>query len=126
MSADQLSVDQTSGRAEFKGNVVVVQGEIRMSADSVLVEYATDANAAPAGISQLVASGQVTFVTPSEAAEAAKATYSVDGGTVLLSGDVLLTQGLNALSSDQLLINLTTGVGQMEGRVRTIFGTGNN
>ena len=32
VTADQLSVDQSNGRAVFDGNVLVVQGEVRLSA----------------------------------------------------------------------------------------------
>ena len=32
VTADQLSVDQTSGATEFSGNVLAVQGEMRISA----------------------------------------------------------------------------------------------
>ena len=42
-------------------------------------------------------------------------------GTIEMEGDVLLTQGQNALSSQKLHIDLNTGTGQLEGRVQTIF-----
>ena len=38
-----------------------------------------------------------------------------------MTGDVLLTQGANALSSERLRIDLNAGTGALEGRVRTIF-----
>ena len=38
-----------------------------------------------------------------------------------MEGDVLLTQGQNALSSEQLSIDLNAGTGRLEGRVKTIF-----
>ena len=123
VSADALSVDQQNGSAVFDGNVLVVQGEVRLSAGKVTVEYSTESNAG-SGISKLLASGGVTFVTASDAVEAEEAVYSLDAGTVRLSGSVLLTQGQNAISGDTLTINLSSGAGTMEGRVRTIFNTG--
>ena len=42
-----------------------------------------------------------------------------------MTGDVILTQGPNALSGERLIVDLTSGTGRMEGRVRTIFQTGN-
>jgi lipopolysaccharide export system protein LptA len=126
VSADTFSVDQNSGQAVFDGNVLVVQGDVRMSADKVLIEYATDGDATANGISRLIASGGVTFVTPTDAAEAREAVYSIADSTVTLSGDVLLTQGQNALSGERLIVDLTSGTGRMEGRVRTVFGAGNN
>ena len=125
VSADSFSVDQASGQAVFDGNVLVVQGEVRMSAGKVVIVYATEDETAN-GIEQLVASGGVTFVTPTDAAEAREAVYSIAAATVTLSGDVLLTQGQNALSGEKLVVNLTDGSAQMQGRVRTVFGGGQN
>ena len=120
VTADALSVDQENGRAVFDGNVLVVQGDVRLSAGKVTVEY-KQVDGKPSGISQLVATGGVTFVTASDAVEAKEAIYSVEGANVRLKGDVLLTQGPNAIAGDTMVINLETGSGTMEGRVRTVF-----
>lgn len=124
VSADTLSVDQGNGQAIFDGNVLVVQGEVRLSADLVTVIYSRDTEGAANGIDTLIASGSVTFVTPTDAAEAKEAEYSVELGKVILTGDVLLTQGSSAISGDRLTVDLESGSGQMEGRVRTVFNTG--
>ena len=121
VSADTFSIDQQNGQAVFDGNVLVVQGDVRMSAGKVVIVYSTEEDTAN-GIDQLVASGGVTFVTPTDAAEAQDAVYSVTQSTVTLTGDVLLTQGQNALSGQKLVVDLTSGSAQMEGRVRTVFG----
>ena len=107
------------GEAVFDGNVLIAQGELRLSAGKVTIEYAEEGS--ENAISRLLASGGVTFVTSSDAAEAANAVYSVAQGTVTLSGDVLLTQGRNAIAGDRLVLNLEDGNGRMEGRVRTVF-----
>lgn len=120
VTADEFTVDQSSGKAVFNGNVLVVQGEVRLSAGQVTIEYSQEEGAAN-GISRLLASGGVTFVTASDAAEAQDAVYSVADGVVTMSGDVILTQGQNAISGDRLIVNLTDGNGRMEGRVRTVF-----
>lgn len=124
VSADSLSVDQRTGQAVFDGNVLVVQGDVRISAGRVLVVYSKDAEGNASGIDRLEADGGVTFVTATDAAEAREAVYSVEDGLVTLSGEVLLTQGQNAISGERLVIDLSSGTGRMEGRVRTVFGTG--
>ena len=126
VSADSLSIDQDSGAATFDGNVLVVQGDVRMSAGQVVIVYATDSSGSANGISRLIASGGVTFVTASDAAEAETAEYSIEGGTVTLTGNVLLTQGPTAISGEKLVVDLTSGSGRMEGRVRTVIGGSNN
>ena len=66
------------------------------------------------------------MVNGAEAAEAAKAVYTVSAGNIVMTGDVILTQGVNALSGQKLTADLNTGSGRMEGRVKTIFQTGGN
>ncbi len=117
VSADNLAVDQETGSATFSGNVVIGQGNLRISAGSVRVIYAE----ATGDIAQLLATGGVTFVTDSEAAEAREANYNLTSGMLVLTGDVLLTQGASALSAEKMTINLSTGSAQMAGRVRTVF-----
>ena len=127
VSADNLSVDQNDGAAVFEGNVLVAQGELRLSAEFIRVEYATDeeGNRTPS-IGQVKASGGVTFVNGGDAAEANDAVYTVESGALVLTGDVLVTQGPNAITGDRLVVDLDAGTGRMEGRVRTVFQTGQN
>lgn len=117
VTADTLDVDQASGSAEFNGNVLVGQGEMRLSAQRVLVIYDDDASA----IERLEATGNVVLVSGADAAEADRADYTIDSGVIVMTGDVLLTQGANALTSDKMTVNLTTGTAQMVGRVKTIL-----
>jgi len=97
VSADNLSVDQDSGTAVFSGNVVIGQGDLRLSAGSVRVVYSDSTG----DIAQLLATDGVTLVTDSEAAEAATADYNLTTGILTLSGSVLLTQGASALSASK-------------------------
>lgn len=117
ISADSLSVDQDTGVATFSGNVEVGQGDMRLAAAEVVVNY----NDQTGEIDSLTVSGGVTFVTPTEAAEAERAEYDISGGMLVLIGDVLVTQGPSAMSADQMRIDLQTGNALMEGRVRTIL-----
>lgn len=117
VTADTLDVNQADGSAEFNGNVLVGQGEMRLSADRVLVIY----DETSSGIERLEATGDVVLVNGPDAAEADRADYTIDSGVIVMTGDVLLTQGQNALTSDRMTVNLTTGTAQMVGRVKTIL-----
>lgn len=117
VAADQLSVDQAAGTAVFQGNVDVRQGALRLTAGRVLVEYAEGGGA----IARLVASEGVTIANATDAAEAREAIYTIATGAVVMTGDVLLTQGQNALSGQKLTLDLRAGTGVMEGRVQTVF-----
>ena len=122
ISADNLSVDQDTGTAVFSGNVVIGQGDLRLSAGKVEVVY----GGTTGQIARLMATGGTTFVTATEAAEANSADYNIESGSLVLKGDVLLTQGASAISADQMSINLGTGNAELSGRVRTVFQQGGN
>ena len=121
VTSDQLNVSQADGTAVFSGNVLVVQGQMRLSSDKVRVEYGAKGSENAGRIARMHASGNVVMVTPQEAAEADEAVYSIDAGSVVLSGNVILTQERNALSGERLVVDLNAGTGVMEGRVKTIF-----
>ncbi|WP_246036075.1 lipopolysaccharide transport periplasmic protein LptA [Aliishimia ponticola] len=120
LAADQLAVDQASGTAVFTGNVLIGQGEMRLSAARVKVIYAENQN----GIERLEATGGVTLVSGQDAAEAARADYNIESGVIVMTGDVLLTQGTNALTAERMTVNLESGTAQMSGRVKSILQPG--
>ena len=122
VTADSLTVTQTDGVAVFSGNVLVTQGDMKLSAGEVRVEYGTDGT----GISRLFASGGVTLKAGTDAAEAVEAVYTVATGEVVMQGHVLLTQGQAAISGEKLVVSLKDGTGKMEGRVTTTFVPGGN
>lgn len=120
--ADQLAVNNADGSAVFSGNVVVVQGEMKLAAKEVQVKYGSDGKS----IDQLLASGGVTISNLGDAAEAQEALYTIASGVIVLSGNVRLTQGPSAMAGQKLTINLKDGSGVMEGRVTTTFVPGGN
>ena len=122
IAAESLTVDQDTGTAVFEGEVVIVQGDLRLLAQRVEVVYGATA----VEIVRLRASGGVVFATATEAAEATTADYDITNGTLELSGNVLLTQGPSAISAEQIVINLITGNAQLSGRVRSVLQQGGN
>jgi len=122
VTSDSLSVDQSDGSAIFTGNVLVKQGDMRMTAATIRVEYADGSQ----GIERLHASGGVTLVSPSDAAEADDAVYDIESGNVVMTGNVLMTQGAAAISGNTLTVNLKDGTGTVTGNVKTIFTPGQN
>ena len=121
VTADQLEVDQTSGASVFSGNVLAVQGGMRISAQSLRLEYETGARSGTRRIGNLTALGDVTMVTETEAIEAQRAVYRMASQELEMSGDVVLVQGPNLLSGERFIADLRAGSGRMIGRVRTII-----
>jgi lipopolysaccharide export system protein LptA len=122
VTADNLTVDQATGTAIFSGNVLIGQGDMRLSAARVLVVYRAENK----GIARLEATGGVTLVSGPDAAEAQRADYNIDDGTIVMTGNVLLAQGASALSADRMSVRLSDGTAEMSGRVRTILQTGSD
>jgi len=117
VTADNLSVSQNDGTAVFTGNVLIGQGEMRLSAPRVLVVYLDDQS----GIERLEATGGVTLVSGDDAAEARAADYNIETGLIEMQGDVLLVQGPNALTADQMFVDTRAGTARMSGRVKTVL-----
>jgi len=120
VEADRLAVDQANGQATFAGNVKVTQGEMTITAGEARVEYTPDGK----GIDKVLLSGRVLFASPTDAAEADEAVYTIASGEVVLTGDVLLTQGATTISGGRLVYDLDAGTGAMDGRVQTVFTPG--
>ncbi len=117
VTADNLDVNQQDGTAVFTGNVLIGQGEMRLSAPRVLVVYKSDQS----GIEKLQATGGVTLVSGEDAAEASQADYNVDTGLIEMAGEVLLVQGANALTGDRMSVDTRAGTARVTGRVKTIL-----
>ncbi|WP_417525201.1 LptA/OstA family protein [Marinovum sp.] len=117
VTAENLTVNQNDGTALFTGDVIVGQGEMRLSAPRVLVVYAEDRSA----IARLEARGGVTLVSGEEAAEGDSADYDVEAGIIEMTGNVLLTQGGSALTADKMVADIKAGTARMTGRVKTVL-----
>lgn len=121
VTADKLAVDQADGSATFTGNVVIVQGAMRLGADEVRVEYSRGDKRK---IDTLVATGNVVLTSGPDTAGADKAAYAVTTGKVEMSGNVLLTQTGSTIAGQALSVDLRTGTGEMSGRVKTVLDPG--
>ncbi len=114
--SDELSIDQDNRIATFSGNVIITQGEMILTGAKVEIEYTEDQS-----IKRVTATRDVTLVNPTEAAEADLAVYTPKNNRIVLTGNVMLTQGGTAIAGDRLRINLESGDGVMDGRVRTLL-----
>jgi lipopolysaccharide export system protein LptA len=121
VSADSLEVDQTTGSSVFSGNVIASQGDMRIEAGHLRLDYSEGTRPGSRRIETLTASGGVIMATPSEAIEGREGVYSISTQTLEMIGDVVLVQGPNMLSGERFVVDLQTGNGRMIGRVRTII-----
>lgn len=122
VTSQTLSVDQETGFAIFEGDVVVIQGELRMSAERVEVLFIDETNE----ISRLIATGGVLLANAEDEAEADRADYDITTSLLTLTGDVLVNQGETVVSAESMVVNVTDGSATMQGRVRTVLQQGGN
>lgn len=92
-----------TGRAE------VTQGDNRLRANTIV------GRGQDGVLAEVTASGEVYYVTPNETIRGDRAVYTVANATIVVSGDVILTQGRNVLTGGRLTYNVDTGVARMDG-----------
>ena len=117
----ELNIEQNTGRATFSGNVIATQGNLILTALTLVVEYALKNSRMTSEMEKLTANKDVTIVSETQSAVANKMVYDVMSEKIIMTGDVILKEGLSATSGDRLTINLDTGSRRMEGNVRTLI-----
>lgn len=122
VTADSLTIDQSNGRAVFEGNVIIVQGDLRMAAGRVEVVYSDGGQGT--SVEEVIASGGVLVTRGTDAAEGDQARYEIAAALLTMTGDVMVTQGATAIAGDSMIVNMTTGNGTLDGRVRTVLDPG--
>ena len=123
ITSNALEVRQAENLAIFSGDVIAGQGTLRLTADVVEVFYDenNESDSETGAIRNMLAKGNVFISNGAETAQGNRAEYDVDTGKINMSGSVVLTQGANVISGETLTINLNSGQGKVEGRVKSIF-----
>lgn len=124
ISSDRQEILDQDDRALFVGNVNAIRGDTRLRADEAEAFLARNAQTGQRRIERIVARGDVFYVTPAETARGDRGVYDLDTETITLTGGVVLTQGCNVSTGQELVINLRTGISRLtggNGRVRSLF-----
>jgi len=105
----------------LRGRAEVIQGQNRLRADAI------NGIVASGDLRRVEASGNVYFVTPDQTIRGDRAVYTLAANEVVVTGDVILTQGQNVLTGGRLTYNTKTESARMEGastnggRIRGVF-----
>lgn len=136
IDADRLEVLDKDKRAVFTGNVVAARGDMTVRSSTMTVFYDADltgntsANKPAAAnsnqsVRRIEMTGKVLFVQRDQQATGDAAVYERASETLILSGNVVLTQCQNVVTGPRLVVNLRTNQAQVEGapgaRVRSIL-----
>lgn len=131
VSAQDAEYDEEAGIGRLRGDVNVIQDGTRLRADEADVYFSTSQDGAR-DITRIDARGEVFYVTEAEVARGDRGSYDVATETVILIGDVVITQGCNVSTGQRLESNMRTGVSRLfgsadgsgGGRVRSLFVSG--
>lgn len=114
------SGEQTTATIALRGRAELTQGGNRLRADAI-----EGASSASGQISSVTASGNVYYVTPTETIRGDRAVYTISNATIVITGDVILTQGKNVMTGGRLTYNVDTGTANMaagsNSRIQGVF-----
>jgi len=112
VSADKFLADSNSKTGTWSGNVVVVQGDMRMRANSVRLNVVGKDNKPD----KIFATGNVVVDSPNSGTVTGdNGVYDVVARTVTMTGKVVLTRQKDVMRGSQLTVNLETGVATLGG-----------
>lgn len=115
VDAKAIDVLDQNGKAIFTGDVRIVQGTMKLNADTVTVFYERPKTGGDPQIKRLDAQDNVKLVTPSETAAGRYGIYDVVQKTITLIGGVTLTRGESVLRGQRLSIDLDSGRSKLDG-----------
>jgi lipopolysaccharide export system protein LptA len=126
ISADRGEVFDQEGRVVYTGDVNVTRGDSRLRADRVEAFFNRAEGGGFSDLRRIVAVGEVFYVTPAEIARGDRGVYDLETGMITLTGAVVLTQGCNVSTGQELVASLDGGAARLTGgddqeRVRSVF-----
>lgn len=134
ITSDSLQVLQQENKAIFIGNVVAVQGTVRIKSEKMTVFYKGQESSKPDGkaekktaavmpeknsIEKIVVENNVFLTTPQETAKGDNGLYDVVDSKVYLNGNVILTREKNVLKGDRLVYDFNTGKSELNAGAAT-------
>lgn len=133
ISSESFAYDGGACRVTYTGNVEMIQGQSRMRSPRVDAYYPRLAPAQAGGsarcgaeVERIEAAGPVFYVTPEQQARGNHGVFTAANDTIVLTGDVVLTQGQNVMTGARAVMNTRTRDARVEsgannGRVRSVL-----
>ena len=122
VNADRSEVLDKERKVILIDNVDITQGEARLRADIVTIEYGATGNTTTAGlgsnfgdIRSMTARGNVFYVTPDLKANGDLGVYVASTDTITLTGDIVLVRGEDVAKGERLVMELAAGKTTLDG-----------
>ncbi len=133
IEATKLDYFDKEQKLIYTGNVLAVQGESKLKCSTLVIYLPPKGGEGQAGapsstsqVQRMEAAGPVTMVSKDQVGTGNSGVYDKSSDTVVLTGNVTLSQGPNVTLGDKLVYELKTGQARVTGsRVRSMFQPGN-
>jgi lipopolysaccharide export system protein LptA len=113
--AESLEVREQDRTAIFTGNVVVRQNQTVLKTARLTVTYAGESAGSTQQVEKLEADGSVLVTSGPQTASGDKAVFDTAANTIVVTGNVVLTQGNNVIRGARLTIDIASGQAKMAG-----------
>ena len=114
INSDSFQADLNGKTGTWSGNVVVVQGDMKLRANTVHMSTVNGK------ADKVLADGNVVVDSPkSGIVTGDKGVYNVVPRTVLMTGNVVMKKGKDVMRGAQLTVNLNTGLANLGGGAKT-------
>lgn len=111
--ADRIELQDRQNRVVLSGDVVIQQGDLRMTAQRTTIAYNDTGTLT---IQRIDATGGVVVTRGNESARGDAAVYDFNRRVIVLSGGVALRRGGDRLDGGRLVIDLNSGLSSVDGR----------
>lgn len=111
-AADRIELQDRQKRVVLSGDVVITQGDLRLTAGRTTVSYTDEGSLR---IQRIDATGGVTVTRGNERAQGNAGVYDFNRRVIILSGGVALRRGRDTLNGGRLTIDLNSGLSSVDG-----------
>ncbi|MEM6653434.1 MAG: LptA/OstA family protein [Pseudomonadota bacterium] len=122
VNADRSEVLDKERKVILVDNVDIVQGDARLRADVVTLEYGGGGNTTTTGLGSsfgdirtMTARGNVFYVTPDLKANGDLGVYIASTDTITLTGNIVLVRGEDVAKGERLVMELAAGRTTLDG-----------
>jgi lipopolysaccharide export system protein LptA len=117
VASDKFTADLNAKTGTYTGNVIVIQCDTKLRADTVRISTLNDQ------ADKVTANGNVVVDSPKSGTATGQAgVYDVPKKVVVLNGNVVLKKGKDVMRGQQLTVNLETGQANLGGGVKSQSG----
>jgi lipopolysaccharide export system protein LptA len=113
IEADEMAFDYEQGALQYRGNVRVRHGEVRMRSDKLELEFGSGRERA---LRSIEATGNVEVLRGEERATGQTASYEPDRQIITLTGKASLGSGSNNIGGESVVVYMAERRAEVKGR----------